>query len=122
MGLDTSHNCWHGPYSAFMRFRREIARTIGVHLDAMQGFSGNAPCVLWSALKPDPLHVLLNHSDCDGTIEHQDCKPIADRLYEIMPLLPEGTDGAGYNWREQAKQFADGLMAAHASGESVEFR
>lgn len=29
MGLDTSHNCWHGPYSAFARWRNDIARVIG---------------------------------------------------------------------------------------------
>jgi len=30
MGLDTSHDAWHGAYSAFMRWRTEIARCIDV--------------------------------------------------------------------------------------------
>lgn len=38
MGLDTSHNCWHGPYSAFMRWRTEIAKQIGIPLQMMEGF------------------------------------------------------------------------------------
>ncbi len=25
MGLDTSHDCWHGPYSQFMRWRTWLA-------------------------------------------------------------------------------------------------
>ena len=27
MGLDCSHGCWHGAYSAFMRWRAKLART-----------------------------------------------------------------------------------------------
>ena len=39
MGLDTTHNCWHGPYSAFMRWRRAIAEAAGFPpLDIMEGF------------------------------------------------------------------------------------
>lgn len=121
MGLDTSHDCWHGSYRALGRFRAAVAETIGVHLDSMQGYSGDKPCVKWSALKPDPLHVLLDHSDCDGIIEHKDCKPLAERLYEIVPLLPENTEPLGWDWRECAKRFADGLMKAHEANEDVDF-
>lgn len=39
MGLDTSHNCWHGAYSAFMRWRREVAKLAGLPpLELMEGF------------------------------------------------------------------------------------
>ncbi len=38
MGLDTSHDCWHGAYSAFMRFRTEVAKAAGIPLRLMQGF------------------------------------------------------------------------------------
>lgn len=39
MGLDTTHECWSGSYSAFMRWRREIARAAGFPpLDLMLGF------------------------------------------------------------------------------------
>jgi len=36
MGLDTSHECWHGAYSAFTRWRHELATVAGydvVHVD-----------------------------------------------------------------------------------------
>ncbi len=39
MGLDTTHNAWHGAYSAFMRWRQEIARVAGLPpLELMEGF------------------------------------------------------------------------------------
>lgn len=39
MGLDCSHDAWHGAYSAFMRWRQEIARVAGLPpLELMEGF------------------------------------------------------------------------------------
>jgi hypothetical protein len=41
MGLDTTHDAWHGAYSAFMRWRTEIAKVAGLPpLDLMEGFYG----------------------------------------------------------------------------------
>jgi hypothetical protein len=39
MGLDTSHDAWHGAYSAFMRWREKIAEVAGLPpLQLMEGF------------------------------------------------------------------------------------
>lgn len=39
MGLDISHNTWHGAYSAFMRWREKIAEVAGLPpLELMEGF------------------------------------------------------------------------------------
>ena len=39
MGLDCSHNAWHGAYSAFMRWRKELAKVAGLPpLELMDGF------------------------------------------------------------------------------------
>lgn len=39
MGLDCSHDAWHGAYSAFMRWRKEIAHVAGLPpLELMEGF------------------------------------------------------------------------------------
>lgn len=39
MGLDTTHECWHGAYSAFMRWRTELAKAAGLPpLPLMEGF------------------------------------------------------------------------------------
>ena len=38
MGLDTTHNAWSGPYTAFHRWRRWVAKQEGIPLDLMEGF------------------------------------------------------------------------------------
>lgn len=112
MGLDTSHNCWHGSYSGFMAFRRELAKAAGMPpLDSMKGFGGNMP---WDELKPDAVHVLLNHSDCEGEIAVVDCLPLAERLEHLAPTMPD-------EWYEETLRFAAGLRKAAALNEPVDF-
>ena len=158
MGLDVSHDCWHGAYSAFMRWRCAVAKAAGMPpLQLMEGFyrysditpdeasaavksigyleentwarelliafchEGNFP-IKWESLKPSPLHKLLNHSDCDGEIQAEDCSDIAQALEDILPRLPEG-DGGGHigNWRVKTQSFIDGLRFAASKGEHVTF-
>ncbi len=39
MGLDTSHGCWHGAYSAFDRWRHQLAQVAGYPpLEIMEGY------------------------------------------------------------------------------------
>jgi hypothetical protein len=78
--------------------------------------------ILWECLKPSALHELLYHSDCDGDLPAASCGPIADALEEILPNMPQG-DGGGHigDWRAKTQQFIDGLRAAAANGEPVEF-
>lgn len=161
MGLDTSHGCWHGAYSAFMRWRQKIAEVAGLPpLSMMEGFwsaeqqrfpSGDQltldvaaatlerygdkdgaeglrrimrrPPILWDALKPTPLHILLSHSDCDGIIESKDCGPIADALEALLPKLEKADDGGGHigSYAEKTRDFIEGLRLAASRGEDVEF-
>lgn len=151
MGLDTSHDAWHGAYSAFNRWRTEVCKVAGLPpLELMQGFYRAIPGtdyqdpiywarkgmgsedafselqqslpIKWESLKPSPLHVLLHHSDCDGEIEWKDCGLIADELEKLLPLMPQG-DGGGHigNWRDKTSQFVSGLRAAHKSQENLIF-
>ena len=146
MGLDVSHDCWHGAYSAFMRWRTKLAEVAGLPpLNLMEGFYTEAEpgsfvaCfsqrdresgdfmypglpIRWDCLKPDPLHALLHHSDCDGEIAAEVCLVIAERLMQLLPLLPdEEAPGHIGNWRAKTQAFIDGLRAAHAAGEPVNF-
>lgn len=38
MGLDTTHDAWHGAYSSFKRFRIWLASLIGLDLQNMEGY------------------------------------------------------------------------------------
>lgn len=78
--------------------------------------------IRWEVLKPDPLHILLSHSDCDGEIAWENCAAIADRLEECLPLLPTTPDpGHIGDWREKTQTFIDGLRRAAAAHENVRF-
>jgi hypothetical protein len=163
MGLDVSHNAWHGAYSAFMRWRTEIARLCGIPLNFMEGFYGedmrrtiglfrhmeskgqprtmvtehmsntwitdglersvSVFPIKWETLRYDPIHHLLNHSDCEGEITPKRAAKIADRLTEILPMLPEKDDGGHIgNWREKTQRFIDGCRAAADANEPLRFR
>lgn len=112
MGLDTTHNGWHGSYSAFHRWRIAVCAAAGYGtLDAYKGFDGATPC-------PDPetdaLWYLLNHSDCDGAIKSHHCRALAKRLEELLPALQPADAAAAQQWIE-------GLRLAADRNEDVEF-
>lgn len=119
MGLDTTHDCWHGAYSAFHGWRKKLCEVAGYgDLDNREGFGGDTP---WP--DDDPLIVLLNHSDCDGEIEAKDCAAIADRLESLIPALERAGEAGGHigNFAEKTQKFIDGLRKAAEVGESVGF-
>jgi len=119
MGLDTSHDCWHGAYSSFNRWRTELCKVSGYGvLEDYHGFGGDTP---WP--KEDPLTILLYHSDCDGEIEWKDCNPIADRLERLIPALKIAGNCGGHigNYAEKTQQFIDGLRLAASEKENVDF-
>jgi hypothetical protein len=143
MGLDTTHGCRHGAYSAFTRWRNTIAELAGYQLMpptpdeiaagaipsmrypmiewsgiAQENFAGE-----WTHTPPDPLIVLIAHSDCDGVIHPDQAGPLADRLEQLMPKLREMGDATGHirNWADKTQAFIDGLRLAVELGEDVEF-
>ena len=144
MGLDTSHNCWHGAYSAFSRWRNQLAEVAGyTFFKAGDPRIYETACLDWGNINAtigddllsrtwpaipvrpdgtsDALIVLLAHSDCEGEIQADMCAPLADRLEQLLPLL-DG-DGGGHvgNYREKTQAFIDGLRDAAAKGEVVGF-
>lgn len=155
MGLDTTHDCWHGAYSAFMRWRKMLAAAAGLPpLLLMDGFyvgttddrsmgmqtiftdSRTDPLtkssiesleadlpISWDCLKPNPLHELLFHSDCEGDIPWQSCAGIADSLEQLLPELSEHGDVGGHigNVVEKTEKFIAGLRDAASKQENVEF-
>lgn len=147
MGLDVSHDCWHGAYSAFMRWRTKIAEVAGLPpLELMEGFyhpnyfsdpfarfdgqplsfhaqeiQRRLP-IKWDALKPNPLHELLYHSDCDGSIHYKKARGIADELEKLLPLLPDEIEpGHIGNWKVKTQYFIDGLRCAAKARQMIRF-
>jgi hypothetical protein len=156
MGLDTTHEAWHGAYSAFSRWRDKLAQVAGytfhafgelfklgdsgmevmgtarvqVDLDwgGIESVIGRDLLGKWPRMPvrhdgtPDPLIVLLAHSDCEGEIQTEFCGPLADRLQELLPLLGD-EDGGGHvgSYATKTQTFIDGLRAAAKAGEDLGF-
>jgi hypothetical protein len=119
MGLDTSHDCWHGAYSSFNRWRDKLAEVAGYgDLNGYVGHGGTKQFPGKSALE-----TLLDHSDCDGEIAASDCAPLADAMELLLPALEIAGEGGGHigNYVDKTKQFIAGLRDAAENHESVDF-
>jgi hypothetical protein len=135
MGLDVSHDCWYGAYSAFSRWRDKLADVAGYAFAEIDydGFKHNTILVDWGHLQDklygdwdkvpsDPLLILIAHSDCEGLIHPREAKALADRLETLLPFMPEGNGGGHiYDWIDVTKKFIDGLREAVAKNEDVTF-
>ena len=121
MGLDVSHGCWTGAYSAFHHWRKKLCEVAGYgNIDERVGFGGTIP---WPDCKDDALVLLLHHSDCDGELRWQDCNAIADGLSRLLPALEKAGDGGGHihSYAGKTRQFIEGLRKAANAQEDVEF-
>lgn len=137
MGLDTSHDCWHGPYSMFMRWRQWL--NLFIAMDRMKnqsdwdsewgqirsmGATREAILQAWDrglySDQTDPLNVLMNHSDCDGEIVAEVCGPLADALQDLADrhMKPRATYD---EMRPATERFIAGLRRAAAANEPVDF-
>lgn len=112
MGIDFSHCNASWAYSGFMRFRKRVAKSVGFDLDSMEGFGGKTK---WSSLKPDPIHALLNHSDCDGHLTVTECKKVAPRLKEILSSWDDDYD------KQMGLELASGMLNAAAEKKPLRF-
>ena len=120
MGLDTTHNCWHGPYSSFNRFRESLAEQIGISLDDYIGYDNPNATKELRSIKHN-IRPLLNHSDCDGILPLRQCKLIVDGLNDILENFNDKIE-ADYNFKENIIQFRDGCLLAIKNKEVVRFQ
>lgn len=141
MGLDTSHDCFSGAYSAFGRWRDAVAEAAGYtvrKVDWGQGYlqetilidwghiTNGALHGDWEATPDDPLIVLIAHSDCEGVIKPEQARPLADRLEALLPALDAKGEGVGHiaargGFGGVTRRFIHGLRAAAEANENVEF-
>lgn len=136
MGLDTTHDAFHGAYSAFNNFRRFLLKSIGgsfpphENKELLDGHWYWGEGQGYSSETHKGLLEFFAHSDCDGEISPEMCKIVADELEAILPKVEElsKTEQAyGHilrdgGWVEVTKRFIEGCRLAHERNEPLEFR
>ena len=130
MGLDTSHDAWHGPYSTFHEWRKLVAKVAGYEVSGddwtvdWEGRTGDEVDGTWAKTPDDALLVLLAHSPDDGEIWPAQAEPLANRLEELLPAISRES-GMDDIYRcfaaTAAKRFIVGLRRAVEEGEPVLF-
>jgi hypothetical protein len=149
MGLDCSHDAFHGAYSAFNRFRQEIARSMGGNFPPHWEYApngalkrdNNGDVVYDKELDPDSwywgegysedthpgLCEFMRHSDCDGEISPEMCVKVADDLEALLPKVEAlGSVAVGHiaargGYVEVLKKFIKGCRDAAAADEALSF-
>ena len=150
MGLDCSHDAFHGAYSAFNALRQVVCAAIGgsypphnfpgfkrgvITRDDLLGTAeplDNAMIYFCEPGKdvdvPDGLYEFLTHSDCDGEISPEMCAKVADDLEALLPKIQAmtGTPWSGHieargGYVEALRLFIAGCRAAHEAGEPLGF-
>lgn len=135
MGLDISHDAFHGAYSAFNRFRQFILESIGGSYPPHKDKSLDNECWYWETenlpLKDyEGLKIFFGHSDCDGEISSDMCKKIVDELESIMPQMEKyakeieavGHIKSAGGYMAVVNRFINGCKKAYENGECLEFR
>lgn len=117
MGLDTTHNCYHGAYSWFNSFREWIFRNIWLNPNDFIWYSRDWE---WTKDLKDiwhPILPLLNHSDCDGILDKEDQESIIIWWNQILANLIEKNE----LYENKLKQFIEWCELALEDNEDVEF-
>ncbi len=149
MGLDCSHDAFHGAYSAFNRLRQFVCTATGgsypphwIHGPTGEILKGDDGSTRYHTAIPDThfqcgddypredwpgLYEFLSHSDCDGEIPPDMCMKVADDLERLLPKLEamrwesHGHIAARGGFVEVVHKFIDGCRAAAQSGEPLDF-
>ena len=132
MGLDTTHDAWHGGYGRFQQWREALGVAAGYELVAradhrydylMPGWDDTLTeeevMGHWSREVEDPLLYLLWHSDCEGKLYVKQQRLLLPRLEELLDRLPPDTDAWGY--RARTEQFIAGLKLAISKRQPIGF-
>ena len=136
MGLDCSHDAFHGAYSAFNRFRKAVARAMngsfpphdppvhpdGTRMEDDSWYWGDG----YTAETHPGIALFLSHEDCDGILTPEECLLVARDLEGLLPMLDTYGPGDGHiaragGYGEVARQFIAGCLAAAAAQEDLVF-
>jgi hypothetical protein len=91
MGLEISHDAFHGSYSRFNLFRAAVCTAIGGEWPMFNRIrtADPEPIILPKDFEHNHpgLYAFFMHSDCDGEISPEMCAKIADELQSLLPIL-----------------------------------
>jgi hypothetical protein len=136
MGLDTTHDAFHGAYTAFNRFRQAICKAMGGSFPPHETeFFTDGERIrpdLWhwgpgyNAQSHPGLNELLLHSDCDGLLSPKVCRLLADELESLLPQISALGDGGGHiadqgGYGGVCRKFINGCRLAAENNEPLEF-
>jgi hypothetical protein len=149
MGLDCSHDAFHGAYSAFNSLRQEVSRVTGgsfpphwlYNADGTLAKGNDGLAIydrtlnrkmiyLGDGVGPEEtpgLYEFLTHSDCDGKISPEMCVKVADDLEKVLPKIEaKNTPSHGHiaargGYAEVVRKFIVGCRAAAKAGEPLIF-
>lgn len=148
MGLDCSHDAFHGAYSAFNRMRQFVCAATGGSFpphwmhgpngDLLKDDAGNIrkhdlddnyfQCGEdYARVEWPGLYEFLEHSDCDGEIDPAMCVKVADDLERLLPKMEAlrwesfGHIAARGGFIEVVRKFIAGCRAAAAENEPLDF-
>jgi len=149
MGLDTTHDAWHGPYSAFNNWRTWIASKIGIPLKLMDGFyceheAGLDPFLALEYMFPDkddtamyglrelkkqfPLKwEAFKPSKLHTLLNHSDCdgeiswEDCKGIHRELMKIINSKPDDMDEYLLMRTNEFADGCFKAYKRKEVLKF-
>jgi hypothetical protein len=131
MGLDVSHDCWHGGYGSFNMWRDSLAKYAKFNFELYDTENGKvkAPAIdwktitqdnlegIWKEMPSDPLWIIIAHYDCDGIISKEHTKPLYERLEQILKDIPPSDE----YMVKKTTTFIEGLKDAHLNNEDVTF-
>ena len=119
MGLDCSHDAFHGAYSSFNRLRQEICKAMGgkssfpphwkIGADGKNLITANGSLIYDDTRDQEFIYIddaypkdkfaglweFLMHSDCDGEISPEMCVKVADDLEALLPKIEALNSGDG---------------------------
>jgi len=147
MGLDTSHDCWHGSYGGFAEFREAVGKAAGFNYRTVVDDFGSRPLLdidwdsvpierlygKWGKQPPtvesvgiydppitDPVLYLLVHSDCEGKLRRGYLPALRNRLEEIEPAYRAQFHDDSF-MADRLRGFIEGLDRAIAANQHVDF-
>lgn len=140
MGLDTTHDAFHGAYSAFNRFRQIVAKAAGCSYPYhTEDYTSNGKTIPVEELDQERYYTPDNFkntnpgltaffvsNDCEGEFSPEICKQMADEMESVLPEIEKQGSGGGHierdgGYGEVAKRYIAGCRLAYENKENLEY-